>query len=233
MIKDKLVKQTIYASLVIQLITTLISLDGLRYSLDPQDEILHDILLLEAFVQFIEAFFYVWVILALKRLEIMTPRRYIDWFFTTPTMLLSTIIFMEYLKQKQAGKRFTFMEFITTHSTNIMKIAGANALMLGCGYLGEIGVIQKDVSVASGSVGFLASFWIIYDNYAKYTPLGKKLFGILFIVWALYAVAACLNLHHKNTMYNLLDIVAKNFYGLFIYGYIRSVGTISESHVLR
>ncbi len=233
MIKDKLVKHTIYASLVIQLVTTLISLDGLRYTLDPQDEILYDILMLEAFVQFIEAFFYVWVILALKRLEIMTPRRYIDWFFTTPTMLLSTIIFMEYLKQKQKGQRFTFMEFITTHSSNIMKIATANVVMLGCGYMGEIGMINRDVSVATGSVGFLASFWIIYDNYAKYTQLGTQLFGILFLVWALYAVAACLSLHSKNTMYNLLDIVAKNFYGLFIYGYIRSVGTISESHVLR
>jgi bacteriorhodopsin len=28
----------------------------------------------------------------------ITKRRYIDWFITTPTMLVSTIIFLEYLK---------------------------------------------------------------------------------------------------------------------------------------
>ena len=33
----------------------------------------------------------------------MTPRRYIDWFITTPTMLISTIIFMEYRKNKEQG----------------------------------------------------------------------------------------------------------------------------------
>ena len=43
---------------------------------------------------FVEAFFYIWVILALKDLKIMTSRRYIDWFITTPTMLVSTIVFL-------------------------------------------------------------------------------------------------------------------------------------------
>lgn len=225
MLKDKLVKNTVYASLFIQLITTLVSLDGLRYSLDPKDIILHDILILEAFVQFVEAFFYIWVILALRKLEIMTPRRYIDWMITTPTMLLSTILFMEYAKQKESPDRhiFTFTEFIQDNMSNIIKIVSANGLMLLCGYLGEINLIRKDVSVITGSFGFLLSFWIIYDNYAKYSSLGRKLFVFLISVWSLYAVAACLNLHHKNTMYNLLDIVSKNFYGLFIYGYIRTI----------
>ena len=86
MIKDKLVKQTVYLSLLVQLVTTAISLNGLTYSLRPEDMILKDILILEAIVQFVEAGFYIWVIMALNRLEIMTPRSYIDWFITTPTM---------------------------------------------------------------------------------------------------------------------------------------------------
>tara|TARA_B110000971_G_scaffold9409_1_gene9109 strand:- start:15011 stop:15361 length:351 start_codon:yes stop_codon:yes gene_type:complete len=104
MIKDKLVGKTIYLSLFVQLLTTIVSLDGLNYDLSAADEILRHILILEAFVQFIEAFFYIWVIYALKDLNLMTSRRYIDWFITTPTMLVSTIIFMEYLRKKEKNE---------------------------------------------------------------------------------------------------------------------------------
>ena len=223
MIKDKLVKQTVYLSLLVQLVTTVISLNGLTYSLKPEDMVLKDILMLEAIVQFVEAGFYIWVIMGLNRLEIMTPRRYIDWFITTPTMLVSTIIFMEYKKQKEKGISFTFNEFIHDHKDNIIKIVTLNGLMLLCGYLGEIKLLDKKTSVAIGSVFFILTFRLIYEDYAKYTTLGKHLFYFLFGVWALYAVAACLNLHYKNTMYNLLDIVSKNFYGLFIFMYIQDV----------
>ena len=227
MFKDKLVKRTVYLSLLMQFVTTAISLDGLNYTLRPEDLILRDILLLEAFVQFVEAGFYIWVILALKKLKLMTPRRYIDWFVTTPTMLISTIIFMEYETQKQQGRSFTLTEFIRDHKRNILEIVSLNALMLLFGFLGEIGTLPTKISVPVGSVFFLASFYLVYTRYAQYTENGKKLFYFLGGVWSLYAVAACLNLHYKNTLYNLLDIVAKNFYGLFIYAYIRNVGVRS------
>ena len=45
----------------------------------------------------------------------------------------------------------------------------------------------------------------------------------LLIVWSLYGFAALLGTKNKNISYNLLDIVAKNFYGLFIYFYIRHI----------
>jgi bacteriorhodopsin len=35
-------------------------------------------------------------------------------------------------------------------------------------------------------------------------------------VWAIYGVAAVLPYHIKNTMYNILDIFAKNFFGIFL-----------------
>ena len=43
-------------------------------------------------------------------------------------------------------------------------------------------------------------------------------------IWSLYGVAALLKIREKNTMYNMLDVVSKNFYGLLIYAYIRGVG---------
>tara|TARA_A100001037_G_C15145887_1_gene636290 strand:- start:1628 stop:2314 length:687 start_codon:yes stop_codon:yes gene_type:complete len=228
MIKDKLVAKTIYISLIAQFITTSISLHGLFYDLKPEDEIMKDILILEAIVQFIEALFYIWVILALKNLKIMTPRRYIDWFITTPTMLVSTIIFMEYRRKKESGEdKLEFWSFMTDHKDNIIKLVLLNFLMLFFGYLGEIEVLEKNLSVVLGFIFFILAFHLIYDKYAKHTTIGTNLFIFLVSVWSLYGIAALMNLKVKNTMYNLLDIVSKNFYGLFIYYYIRQIGTLS------
>ena len=42
----------------------------------------------------------------------------------------------------------------------------------------------------------------------------------MFFVWSLYGVAALLGDKLKNISYNILDIFAKNFYGLFLYFFI-------------
>mgnify|MGYP003682139047 CR=1 FL=1 len=139
MIKEKLVASTIYLSLLCQLVTTVISLDGLNYDLAIEDNILKHILVLEAFVQAVEAGFYIWVIYALKDLNVMTSRRYIDWFITTPTMLVSTVIFMEYLRKKEANEDIIdFWGFFNDHKDNIIKLVSYNFLMLFFGLLGEL-----------------------------------------------------------------------------------------------
>ena len=226
MINNSLVKKTIYGSLVAQFITTALSLDGLNYDLAIEDTILKDILVLEAFVQFIEAGFYIWVIYALKDLDKMTSRRYIDWFITTPTMLVSTIIFMEYLRKKEAKEdTLNFWNFLKDHKMNIIKIITYNFFMLLFGLLGESNIIDKKIGISIGFVFFGLSFKLIYDEYASKTEGGKKLFTFLLIVWSLYGISAMMPIVPKNTCYNILDIIAKNFYGLFIYYYITQIGT--------
>ena len=43
----------------------------------------------------------------------ITKRRYIDWVITTPTMLISTIIFMKYVEYKEQNKPiFGFKEVL-------------------------------------------------------------------------------------------------------------------------
>ena len=54
---DKLVKQSIHLSLFVQIVTTLISLDGFLIKLNPKDQVLKDILGIETIVQFVEGFF--------------------------------------------------------------------------------------------------------------------------------------------------------------------------------
>ena len=55
---NKLVESNIKYSLWVQIITTIISLDGFRHSVKPENSILKEILFIETFVQVIEGFFY-------------------------------------------------------------------------------------------------------------------------------------------------------------------------------
>ena len=230
MINNSFVAKSIYLSLIVQFVTTTISLDGLNYNLSIEDEILKDILLLEAFVQFVEAGFYIWVIYALKDLKIMTSRRYVDWFITTPTMLISTIIFMEYLKKKKNNEnKLTFWEFINNNKENIKLIIFYNFMMLLFGFMGELNIINNNLAVFIGFIFFYLSFKTIYDKYAKFTENGIKLFIFLVTIWSIYGIAALLPIIPKNTSYNILDIIAKNFYGLFIYYYITTIGERDNS----
>ena len=47
----------------------------------------------------------------------------------------------------------------------------------------------------------------------------------MFTVWAIYGIAAIMEPSTKNTMFNILDILAKNFMGLYLYYRIRNVNT--------
>ena len=106
----------------------------------------------------------------------MTSRRYIDWFITTPTMLVSTIIFMEYLRKKEANEDTLnfFGRFLKDHKENIIKIITYNFFMLVFGLLGELNIIEKKIGVSIGFVFFALSFKLIYDEYARYTEGGKN-----------------------------------------------------------
>ena len=213
------VQKTIYFSLLVQLITTIVSLDGIFVELKSEDKVLQDILILEAIVQFIESLFYIWVILALHNLNKVTPRRYIDWTFSTPIMLVTTVVFMKYkeLKEKGYDSTFRIWDFFKSDKENIKKIILYNGLMLLCGFLGEAGILDKRIGIPVGFIFFYLSFNLIYQEYARKTREGSNLFKFLLVVWGLYGVAAMTNLDTKNVSYNMLDIVSKNFYGLYIY----------------
>lgn len=221
------VKNTIWFSLFIQLITGIIPLHSLFININTKHVILKDILILETIVQFIEMIFYIWIAFAVLNVKKMASRRYIDWIITTPAMLLSTIMFMEYQKIKERQnldkEPIRTRKFLKDNKENIYKIFTYNLLMLISGFLGEQNIVPKTLTIPIGFIFFLKTFEIIYNNYANTSLLGKQLFYYLFIVWGLYGVAATFKPNIKNISYNLLDIVSKNFYGLFIYYQIMSI----------
>ena len=216
---NTLVRRTFYYSLAAQIITTIVSLGGIFVELEKDDKVLQDILIVEGVVQLIESLFYVWVILAIHNLNKVTPRRYSDWVFSTPIMLISTIVFMKYKELKETGQdsSFRIWDFFKSDIENIKKIFFYNGMMLLCGFLGESGYIDKKIGVPIGFVFFYLSFNLIYKEYASKTQEGTNLFKFLVVVWGLYGVAAMADIQTKNISYNFLDIIAKNFYGLYIY----------------
>mgnify|MGYP006166731037 CR=1 FL=1 len=98
--------------------------------------------------------------------------------------------------------------------------------MLLFGYLGEIGMLNKQASIVFSTSFFIINFAFIQQNYVKDNPENKKLFIFLFVIWSLYGVAAAFPTLKKNIAYNSLDVVSKNFYGLYIYYKIINVAVV-------
>ena len=210
---------TAYTSLFVQLIIGLIGIHGIFIPLEEKDAILTDILILETTVQFIELSFYIWLTIQLSRMDFeVTYTRYFDWFISTPIMLLTTIFFMEYMTTKEDEEKIvTVSSILNEDMYAVLKIVFANFLMLLFGFLAEIKIISRVVGFLLGTSAFAYSFYLIYDEFVGENIINKGLFYFMFIVWGLYGVAFLFPYVTKNISYNFLDIISKNFYGLFLY----------------
>jgi bacteriorhodopsin len=181
--------------------------------------IIRQLLILEIVVQIIEGLFYVWLVYNFNEVTNVTPKRYIDWAITTPTMLITLIIYLIYLKNKEEKKDTTKLDFFNLmfeNATQITNVFYLNWLMLIFGYLGEIKILSTVSSVILGFIPFLIYYYIIYLYYASQSKTGWKMFLYFFFFWSLYGVAALLPYYTKNIFYNILDLFAKNFFGLFL-----------------
>ena len=221
-----LIKTTINASLVAQALTTLVGLTGVFITLKPEHLILRTILILETLVQIVEGTFYILVSKFFKSVStsVLAPLRYIDWVFTTPLMLITTVAFMDYNNSINSGQTpRNFMGFLKENRDLLTQIVFYNFLMLLFGVLVEFNIIPKTAGVLLGFIPFLLTFHVIKTNYVKNDKVNKGLFYFMFTIWGLYGVAAMMGNINKNVSYNILDVIAKNFYGIFIFYYILKV----------
>jgi len=88
--------------------------------------------------------------------------------------------------------------------------------MLGFGYASEMKVFSYTTGTLLGFLPFFAMFYIIHEEFAKYSFIGKSTFWYFSTIWALYGVASLLSYKWKNVLYNVLDLFSKNFFGLFL-----------------
>jgi hypothetical protein len=212
-----IVKKTAYLSLFIQLITGLIDIWGLTFSVNPRYGIFKELLLIELIVQVIEFIFYLWLTKNIDQIKNITKYRYYDWFITTPSMLLTL---MAYLEIQSTNDSISLIEFIKKYFLVILVVFILNWIMLGFGLLGELGYMDQRKSALLGFIPFVMYFWIIYSVFIKdkknLTNSQKQIYFYFLIVWSIYGIAAFMNYEVKNSMYNILDLFAKNFFGLFL-----------------
>jgi len=212
-----LVKKTTEFSLIVQLITGLFSALGLTVNLDESDKILQKIIGLELIVQIIEFGFYIFFVSNFD-LETLATSRYSDWIISTPTMLFSMAAYFFYEEQKEKNiVENNLLEFTLTHKWPLLEIFFFNFCMLAFGFLGETGTLDRYTALALGTACFARSFYVLYKEFADKSLIGKQLFSILFVIWGLYGVAFLTPVLQKNIGYNILDIIAKNFFGLYLF----------------
>ena len=212
---------TLVISIIVQIITGIIELGAFFIKVPTAYSLIRELLILELVVQAIEGSFYFWLAYNFTKLTNITPKRYIDWAITTPTMLITLILYLIYLdkRKKDETNGLAFFTLLKDNSDIIIPVLILNWLMLLFGYLGEMKIIPVLVGIILGFIPFLMYYYMIYVNYVTENTSGYLLFWYFFFFWSLYGFVAILPYYMKNSFYNILDLFAKNFFGLFL-GYI-------------
>ena len=220
-----LLHSSLLFSIGVQAVTGVIELLVLFVKPAPGMALVRQLLGLEFAVQAVEGAFYAWLYNNIHTVKNITPKRYADWALTTPTMLITLIAYIVYLNSDKGNGNdsLSFGQILRENAAPIALILGLNWLMLLFGYLGEVGVIPLVAGVALGFAPFIAYFYIIYErfvandaNNGNNDTTSLKIYAYFLVFWSLYGIVAVLPYTLKNTIYNVLDLFAKNFFGLFL-----------------
>ena len=209
---------TLIISIIVQIITGGIEIVALFIKVPSAYSLIRELLMFEFIVQLIEGIFYIWLAYNFTKIVNVTPKRYIDWVITTPTMLITLMLYLIYLNKKTTNDTndLEIFTLLKENSSVIIPILMLNWLMLLFGYLGEMKIIPVLLGVILGFIPFLTYYYMIYVNFVTQNTSGYLLFWYFFFFWSLYGVVAVLPYYMKNAFYNILDLFAKNFFGLFL-----------------
>ena len=207
---------TLILSILVQFITGVIEIAAMFIKVPSAYNLIRQLLLLEVSVQVIEGLFYGWLAFNLNTIKNITPKRYIDWVITTPTMLIVLIGYLIYLDKRSTDETdgLEFFSLLKENASVIIPVLLLNWLMLFFGYLGEMNILTPLVGILVGFIPFLLYYYKIFINYVSIQ--GQYLFWYFFIFWSFYGVVVILPYYIKNAFYNILDLFAKNFFGLFL-----------------
>jgi bacteriorhodopsin len=234
---NSILHSSLWFSIVVQVVTGIIELLALFVKTAPGMALIKQLLGLEVAVQAVEGAFYVWLYNNIHTVKNITPKRYADWALTTPTMLITLIAYLIYLNDSGDRKSLSLLQILRENAVPFAQILGLNWLMLLFGYLGEVGVIPIVAGVALGFAPFIAYFYIIYERFIvnannpdnTNTNTSMKIYAYFLVFWSLYGIVAVLPYTLKNTIYNVLDLFSKNFFGLFLSYLIVSGATATSA----
>jgi len=128
---------------------------------------------------------------------------------------------------EKTQKQVDIFSILRENSAVIITIVLLNALMLLFGYLGEINVIPVIWGILIGFIPFTIYYYLIYNNFVKsdtntsntHSNINTtilKLFLYFVFFWSLYGLIGFLPYYVKNTLYNIIDLFSKNFFGILL-----------------
>jgi len=132
---------------------------------------------------------------------------------------------------EKTQKQIDIFSILRENSAVIIIIVVLNALMLLFGYLGEINVIPVIWGILIGFIPFIIYYYLIYNNFVKsdtntdtnitntqsnINTTILKLFLYFVFFWSLYGLIGFLPYYVKNTLYNIIDLFSKNFFGILL-----------------
>jgi bacteriorhodopsin len=227
------VLRTTWTSIAVQLATGLVIVYALATArVAAEHAVVRSVLLLEAAVQGVEFLFYLYVVRTLSThsgMLTMAARRYADWFLTTPVMLFTLATFFTYEGAASAAARaaVSLGAMWRDHAEALAGMLAGNLAMLAAGLAGELGALRMVPAALVGFAGFAAAFGILWAQFAsRSSRLGRAFFWVVAAVWAVYGVAFLFPPHLKNATYNGLDLVAKNFFGVYLSWKLLSVSEV-------
>lgn len=207
---EEMIINTFYITYVFFMTTATITfIEAMR----TPDQKIRNILNLETCISVVAAFFYSKFVMSAESGKInheeINKTRYLDWAITTPIMLL--VLVLAFLYNTKGGP-LKLSKFVT--------MLGFNYGMLGMGYLGMMGVIDKTLANIVGFGFFAALYGYIYKNFLKkYNFDNMMLFYSFLILWSFYGVFYQMDDITKNVGYNVLDLFSKCFVGIFFVAY--------------
>lgn len=215
----QIVKSTFYITYVLLLTTATITIIE---AIGTDNKNVRHIMNLETCISVVASYFYSQFIKQLsdtsKPIDYgqINKTRYIDWFITTPLMLLVL------------GLVLSFNDKQKFHILSYVLIVVLNYGMLGAGYMGEIGMVSKNTALLIGFAFFFALFgyiWILFINENK-SWNNLAIYGVFFVLWTIYGLVYTQKEEVKNTAYNILDLFAKCLVGIFFWMYFANVLSI-------
>ncbi len=217
--KTTLLKNTFYSSYALLLTTgTITFIEALR----NEDPFVRHIMNLETCISLIAGYFYSIFNQEVKDSEDkkqplnyskINHIRYIDWMLSTPLMLLALSLFLS----KNSGIPVK----LVLYGVIVLLDFG----MLGLGYMGETGMINRNTALITSFICFFLMFGLIGYTFlcGKFHLASFVVFGLFVFVWSIYGMVYNLDEERKNIVFNILDAIAKCVIGIILWAYFTKV----------
>jgi len=218
-IEKQLINNSFYFAYVFLITTgTICFIEALR----TKNSNIRHIMNLETCISIVAGYFYGYFIHVIreadKNNEIIDYKkinnlRYTDWFISTPIMLLVLCLVLG----MENKIKLTLPIYVIVLLLNFG--------MLTLGYIGELEIIKKPLANILGFVAFFLMFgyiWKIFMNKRKTTP-SKLTYGLFVVLWGFYGVVYLCKDTTKVISYNILDLIAKAFVGIFFWIYFTKI----------